>query len=316
MSDMQEQQDSAGQPHEGKAQDARPGYRTGFVAIVGRPNVGKSTLLNRLIGQKISIVSSKAQTTRHRVTGILTSDDAQFVFVDTPGFQTHHRNALNRTMNRTVSQVLADVDLVFFVIEAGRFGEDDRKVLEVIPADARVVLVINKVDLLKDKTRLLPFIDEVRARRNFVEIVPLSAERGRNVEALVAAATPLLPEGEPMYAEDEITDRSERFLAAEFLREKLFRLLGDELPYGIAVEIEKFEVEGNLRRIFAAVIVDKPGHKGIVIGKGGEKLKRISSEARVELEKLFDGKVYLEVWVKVKSGWTDDERALKSLGYE
>ena len=253
----------------------RAGFRTGFVAIVGRPNVGKSTLLNRLIGQKISIVSSKAQTTRHRVTGILTNDDAQFVFVDTPGFQTQHRNALNRSMNRTVSQVLADVDLVFFVIEAGRFGEDDRKVLEVIPADARVVLVINKVDLLKDKTRLLPFIDEVRALRDFVEIVPLSAERGRNVEALVATATPLLPQGEPMYAEDEITDRGERFLAAEFLREKLFRLLGDELPYGIAVEIEKFETEGNLRRIFAAVIVDKPGHKGIVIGKGGEKLKRI-----------------------------------------
>ncbi|MBN8440443.1 MAG: GTPase Era [Thauera sp.] len=304
MSDMNQSDQSAA------------GFRCGFVAIVGRPNVGKSTLLNRLIGQKISIVSSKAQTTRHRVTGILTNDDAQFVFVDTPGFQTHHRNALNRTMNRTVSQVLADVDLVFFVIEAGRFGEDDRKVLEVIPADARVVLVINKVDLLKDKARLLPFIDEVRALRDFVEIVPLSAERGRNVEALVTAATPLLPEGDAMYGEDEVTDRSERFLAAEFLREKLFRLLGDELPYGIAVEIEKFEVEGNLRRVFAAVIVDKPGHKGIVIGKGGEKLKRISSEARVELEKLFDGKVYLEVWVKVKSGWTDDERALKSLGYE
>ena len=315
MSDMDNQHDSTGEGRDAQ-QGGRPGFRTGFVAIVGRPNVGKSTLLNRLIGQKISIVSSKAQTTRHRVTGILTNDDVQFVFVDTPGFQTHHRNALNRTMNRTVSQVLADVDLVFFVIEAGRFGEDDRKVLEVIPADARVVLVINKVDLLKDKTRLLPFIDELRALRDFVEIVPLSAERGRNLEALVAAATPLLPEGEPMYAEDEITDRSERFLAAEFLREKLFRLLGDELPYGIAVEIEKFEVEGNLRRIFAAVIVDKPGHKGIVIGKGGEKLKRISSEARVELEKLFDGKVYLEVWVKVKSGWTDDERALKSLGYE
>ncbi|ANQ84810.1 GTP-binding protein Era [Azoarcus olearius] len=295
---------------------AKPGFRTGFVAIVGRPNVGKSTLLNRLIGQKISIVSSKAQTTRHRVTGILTNEGAQLVFVDTPGFQTQHRNALNRSMNRTVSQVLGDVDLVFFVIEAGRFGEDDRKVLEVIPADAQVVLVINKVDQLKDKSRLLPFIDQVRAAREFVEIVPLSAERGSNVEALVGAATPLLPEGAPMYEEDEITDRSERFLAAEFLREKLFRLLGDELPYGIAVEIEKFETEGNLRRIHAAVIVDKAGHKGIVIGKGGEKLKRVSTEARVELEKLFDGKVFLEVWVKVKSGWADDERALKSLGYE
>lgn len=314
MSDMNKPEQQAADIE--VTQDSGDGFRCGFVAIVGRPNVGKSTLLNRLIGQKISIVSSKAQTTRHRVTGILTNEGAQFVFVDTPGFQTHHRNALNRSMNRTVSQVLSDVDLVFFVIEAGRFGEDDRKVLEVIPADARVVLVINKVDLLKDKARLLPFIDEVRAQRDFVEIVPLSAERGRNLEALIAAAMPLLPEGAPMYAEDEITDRSERFLAAEFLREKLFRLLGDELPYGIAVEIEKFETEGNLRRIFAAVIVDKPGHKGIVIGKGGEKLKRISSEARVELEKLFDGKVYLEVWVKVKSGWADDERALKSLGYE
>ncbi len=292
------------------------GFHTGFVAIVGRPNVGKSTLLNRLIGQKISIVSSKAQTTRHRVTGILTNADAQFVFVDTPGFQTQHRNALNRSMNRTVSQVLSDVDLVFFVIEAGRFGDGDRKVMEVIPADAKVVLVINKVDQLKDKSRLLPFIDEVRALREFVEIVPLSAERGTNVNALIGAATPLLPTGAPMYAEDEITDRSERFLAAEFLREKLFRLLGDELPYGVAVEIEKFEVEGRLRRIHAAVIVDKAGHKAMVIGRGGEKLKRISSEARVELEKLFDGKVFLEVWVKVKSGWADDERALKSLGYE
>ncbi len=292
------------------------GFHTGFVAIVGRPNVGKSTLLNRLIGQKISIVSSKAQTTRHRVTGILTNADAQFVFVDTPGFQTQHRNALNRSMNRTVSQVLSDVDLVFFVIEAGRFGDGDRKVMEVIPADAKVVLVINKVDQLKDKSRLLPFIDEVRALREFVEIVPLSAERGTNVDALIGAATPLLPIGAPMYAEDEITDRSERFLAAEFLREKLFRLLGDELPYGVAVEIEKFEVEGRLRRIHAAVIVDKAGHKAMVIGRGGEKLKRISSEARVELEKLFDGKVFLEVWVKVKSGWADDERALKSLGYE
>ncbi|NMG34061.1 GTPase Era [Azoarcus sp. TTM-91] len=297
-------------------QPAEAAFRTGFVAIVGRPNVGKSTLLNRLIGQKISIVSSKAQTTRHRVTGILTEENAQFVFVDTPGFQTQHRNALNRSMNRTVSQVLSDVDLVFFVVEAGRFGEDDAKVLEVMPADAKVILVINKVDQLKDKATLLPFIDKLRQERDFVEIVPLSAERGANVQALIGAATPLLPEGAPMYEEDEITDRSERFLASEFLREKLFRLLGDELPYGIAVEIEKFETEGRLRRIYAAVIVDKASHKGIVIGKGGEKLKRISSEARVELEKLFDGKVFLEVWVKVKSGWADDERALKSLGYD
>ncbi|MDX5362684.1 MAG: GTPase Era [Pseudazoarcus pumilus] len=296
-------------------QESMP-FRTGFVAIVGRPNVGKSTLLNRLIGQKISIVSRKAQTTRHRVTGIRTDEHAQFVFVDTPGFQTRHRNALNRTMNRSVTQALADVDVVFFVIEAGRFGEDDRKVLELLPENGQVVLVINKVDRLADKTRLLPFIQQMSEARDFTAIVPLSAEKGANVDSLVSVTQKLLPEGAPVFEEDDITDRSERFLASEFLREKLFRLLGDELPYGIAVEIEKFETEGNLRRIFAAVVVDRDSHKGMVIGKGGEQLKRISSEARVELEKLFDGPVYLEVWVKVKSGWADDERALKSLGYE
>lgn len=298
------------------ATDGEDAYRTGFVAIVGRPNVGKSTLLNRLIGQKISIVSRKAQTTRHRVTGILTEAHAQFVFVDTPGFQTRHRNALNRSMNRSVTQALAEVDLVFFVIEAGRFGEDDRKVVSMLPADAQVVLVINKVDRLDDKSRLLPFIADMSAVFPFAEIVPLSAEKGMNVDTLVKAARPLLPIGEPIFGPDDITDRSERFLASEFLREKLFRLLGDELPYGMAVEIEKFETVGNLRRIFAAIIVDRDSHKGIVIGRNGEQLKRISSEARVELERLFDGKVYLEVWVKVKSGWADDERALKSLGYE
>ncbi|MDR3213101.1 MAG: GTPase Era [Azoarcus sp.] len=290
--------------------------RAGFVAIVGKPNVGKSTLLNRLIGQKISIVSSKAQTTRHRVTGILSTGNAQFVFVDTPGFQSRHRNALNRVMNRAVSQTLAGVDLVFFVVEADSFGDEDREALAVIPSEASVVLVISKIDRLADKRRLLPFIERLRNLREFAEIVPLSAERGHNCDALIAAATPLLPPGEPIYGEDEITDRSERFLAAEFLREKLFRLLGDELPYGLAVEIEKFETEGQLRRIHAAVIVDKPAHKGIVIGKGGDKLKRVASEARVEMERLFGGTVFLETWVKVKSGWADDERALKSLGYE
>ncbi|MDR2030733.1 MAG: GTPase Era [Azoarcus sp.] len=295
---------------------AAPVSRTGFVAIVGRPNVGKSTLLNRLIGQKISIVSNKAQTTRHRVTGILNAADAQFVFVDTPGFQTRHGNALNRAMNRAVTRTLASVDLVFFVVEAGRLTDEDHEALAAIPAEANVVLVINKVDRLADKRRLLPFIDQARGLREFVEIVPLSAARGHNCAALVAAVAPLLPHGAPLYGEDEITDRSERFLAAEFLREKLFRLLGDELPYGLAVDIEKFERVGELRRIHAAVIVDKPAHKGIVIGRDGGKLKRVASEARVDLEKLFDGKVFLEVWVKVRGGWADDERALKSLGYE
>ncbi|MFT4173144.1 MAG: GTPase Era [Rhodocyclaceae bacterium] len=293
-----------------------PVPHTGFVAIVGRPNVGKSTLLNRLVGQKISIVSRKAQTTRHRITGVLTEGDRQFVFVDTPGFQTKHRNALNRGMNRTVTQVLAEVDVIMFVIEAGRFTAEDRQVLSLMPKSARVVLVINKVDLQEDKGLLLPFIQQISSEFDFADIVPVSAQRGNNAPELLRTVGQYLPEAEWMFGEDDITDRSERFLASEFLREKLFRLVGEELPYGMAVEIEKFEIEGRLRRIHAAIIVDKDGHKGIVIGKGGERLKRISTEARMDLEKLFDGRVYLEVWVKVKSGWADDERALKSLGYE
>jgi len=291
-------------------------FRCGLIAIVGRPNVGKSTLSNRLVGQKISIVSRKAQTTRHRIHAVLTEPDAQFVFVDTPGFQKRHGNALNRVMNRTVTQALADVDLVFLLCEAGRLTDEDRAVVSLLPSGAKVMLVINKVDRLKDKTLLLPFIEQVGSLYPFAEIVPISAEKGSNVDRLLDAARGYLPVGEPMFEEDAVTDRSERFMASEFLREKLFRLLGDELPYGMAVEIEKFEVEGALRRIHAAVIVDKPGHKGIVIGKKGEKLKRIASDARRELEELLGGKVFLEVWVKVRGGWADDERALKSLGYD
>ncbi|MCB1938446.1 MAG: GTPase Era [Rhodocyclaceae bacterium] len=291
-------------------------FRTGLITIVGRSNVGKSTLMNRLVGVKVSIVSSKAQTTRHRVSGILTDARSQFVFVDTPGFQTRHLSALNRNMNRTVTQALADVDLVFFVVEAGRFTPEDEQVRDLLPRDGKTILVINKVDTLKDKGALLPFIQLCAQAYGYAEIVPLSAERGQNVDTLLNVARPYLPIGAPMYSPDDITDRSERFLAAEFLREKLFRLLGDELPYGIAVEIERFEVEGSMRRINAAVIVDKAGHKGIVIGKGGERLKRISTEARKAMEELFGARVYLEVWVKVKSGWSDDERALRSLGYD
>ncbi|NTV11420.1 MAG: GTPase Era [Zoogloea sp.] len=291
-------------------------FRCGFVAIVGRPNVGKSTLMNRLIGQKISIVSRKAQTTRHRVTGVLTNDSHQFVFVDTPGFQTRHKSALNRSMNRAVTQVFNDVDLVLMVIEAGRYGFEDEQVVKLLPPDAKVVLVINKVDRLEDKSRLLPFLEKMSAAYPFAEIVPLSASNGQNVDELVRAAGKYLPEGDPIFGPDDITDRSERFLAAEFIREKLFRQLGEELPYGMTVEIEKYEIEGSMRRIHAAIIVDKAAHKAMVIGKGGEKLKRMATDARVELEKLFDAKVFLEVWVKVKSGWADDERALKSLGYE
>jgi len=291
-------------------------FRAGHVAIVGRPNVGKSTLMNRLVGAKLSITSKKAQTTRHRIHGILTTEDRQFVFVDTPGFQTQHRNALNRAMNRNVAAALVDVDVVLFVIEANRWHDEDRAVLAKLPAETPVVLVINKVDRLKDKSQLLPFIAQRAAERAYAEVVPVSAEKEGNLDALLAAAGRHLPEGPPIFAPDELTDRSERFLAAELLREKLFRNLGEELPYGIAVEIEKFEEADGVRRIHAAVIVDKEAHKAIVIGKGGERLKRVSSDARKDMERLFDGKVWLETWVKVKSGWADDERALRSLGYE
>ncbi|MDD2885334.1 MAG: GTPase Era [Dechloromonas sp.] len=290
--------------------------RSGYIAIVGRPNVGKSTLLNHLIGEKISIVSRKAQTTRHRITGILTDAHSQFVFVDTPGFQTKFSNALNRAMNRGVTQTLNDVDVVLFVVEAGRYDAKDKAVVRLLPKDRPVILVVNKTDLLKDRTALLPFLAEVAADFDYTAVVPVSAAKGRQTKDLLDEARKHLPNDGLMFPEDELTDKSERFLAAEYIREKVFRLLGDELPYATAVEIEKFEIEGNLRRIFAAIVVDREGHKAIVIGKGGESLKRIASEARQDMERLFDGKVYLEVWVKVKSGWNDDERLLKSLGYE
>ncbi|MFY9329723.1 MAG: GTPase Era [Georgfuchsia sp.] len=291
-------------------------FHTGYLAVVGRPNVGKSTLVNRLVGARVSITSRKAQTTRHRIHGVLTNADCQFIFVDTPGFQTARKNALNRLMNRSVSQTLADVDVVLFVIEAGRWGKDDQELLPQLPTERPVLLVINKIDRIADKTALLPFIQKVSAEYAFTEILPLSAESGSGLDELLRTAGKYLPPGEPVFSADDITDRSERFLAAELLREKLFRNLGEELPYGIAVEIEKFEQENELRRIFAAVIVDREAHKAIVIGKGGERLKRISTDARKDMEKLFGGKVWLETWIKVKSGWADDERALKSLGYE
>ena len=290
--------------------------KSGYVAIVGRPNVGKSTLLNRLIGEKISIVSRKAQTTRHRIMGILTNPDAQYVFVDTPGFQTKHTNALNRAMNRGVTQALADVDVVIFVVEAGRFDEKDAAVINLLPADRPVIVAVNKTDQIKDKTQLLPFLAGLGARHDFAAIVPVSAAKGKQLDDLLVETRKHLPHDELLFGEDEITDKSEKFLAAEYIREKLFRLIGDELPYAATVEIEKFELDGELRRIHAAIVVDRDGHKAIIIGKGGETLKRIATEARQDMERLFDGKVFLEVFVKVKSGWADDERLLKSLGYE
>lgn len=295
---------------------APPATRSGFIAIVGRPNVGKSTLLNRLIGQKISIVSRKAQTTRHRITGIRTDGPLQYVFVDTPGFQTRYRSALNEAMNRGVTTTLAEVDVVLFVIEANKFDSRDVEVMKLLPRQQPVILVVNKADLLQEKARLLPFIERMASQFAFTAIVPVSAKKIQQVDTLLEAIQPLLPEGPHHYEEDQVTDRSERFLAAELIREKIFRLVGDELPYSTAVEIEKYEEEGHLRRIFAAISVDRDAQKAILIGKDGEKLKEISTQARTDMEKMFEAKVYLEVWVKVKSGWADDTRLIRHFGYE
>ncbi len=293
-----------------------PPFHSGFIAIVGRPNVGKSTLLNHLIGQKVSITSRKAQTTRHRITGILTEERTQFVFVDTPGFQTQHLNTLNRGLNRVVSSSLRDVNVVLFVIEARHFDERDRQVMQLLPKHAPVLLVINKVDVMSDKSELLPFIQDIAKEREFAGIVPVSARKDKQLDTLLDAIRPFLPEGEKIYPEDEITDRNERFLAAELVREKVFRFTGEELPYSVSVIIEQFKMDGKLRRIHAAILVDKDAHKAMLLGKNGEKMKGIATQARLDMEKLFDGKVYLEVWVKVRSGWADDARVLKSLGYE
>ena len=284
-------------------------YRCGFVAIVGRPNVGKSTLMNHLIGQKISITSKKAQTTRNRVTGIYTDDTAQFVFVDTPGFQTNHRNALNDRLNQNVTEALSGVDVVVFVVEAMRFTDADRVVLKQLPKHTPVVLVVNKIDKdkAKDKFALEAFINEVRQEFEFTASEAVSAKHGLRIANLLELLKPYLPESIPMYPEDMVTDKSSRFLAMEIVREKLFRYLGEELPYAMNVEVEQFEEEeSGLFRIYIAVLVDKDSQKAILIGKGGEKLKKISTEARLDMEKLFDTKVFLKIWVKVKSGWADD----------
>jgi GTP-binding protein Era len=288
----------------------------GLVAIVGRPNVGKSTLLNALVGQKVSITSAKAQTTRHRITGIRTVDDSQFVFVDTPGFQTKHAAALNRTLNRTVNSVLGDVDVVLFVVEAGRFGLDDAKVLALMPEGKPIFLIANKLDTVVRRADLAPWLKGMQERYQFAEFVPLTAKKDADVQRLLGIVKPYLPVQPWFYEEDALTDRTDKFLASEIIREKLFRLTGDELPYTSTVVIDKFEEEGNLRRIAATIVVERDSHKGIVIGNGGERLKRIGSEARQELEKLMDAKVFIELWVKVRSGWADDEAHLRSYGYE
>ncbi len=297
------------------------GQRCGLIAIVGKPNVGKSTLMNALVGQKISITSRKAQTTRHRITGIHTRGSAQFVFVDTPGFQTKHSTALNKSLNKTVMGAIGDVDLILFVVEAGSFTLADAKVLSLFKPGIPTLLIANKLDTVHRRGEIAPWLKGMQERHPFAEFVPMSAKKRDDIERLYGICEKYLPEQAWWYAEDELTDRSEKFLASETVREKLFRFTGDELPYTSTVVIDKFDEEKSKQhkrfiRIAATIVVERDGHKAMVIGEKGEKLKRISTEARQELEKLLDAKVFLEVWVKVRSGWADDEARVRSFGYE
>lgn len=294
----------------------RGGFHSGVIGVVGRPNVGKSTLLNRLVGETVSITSARPQTTRHVIRGILTTARCQYVFVDTPGYQTRRSSTLNRLMNRRVVASLGSVDLVFLVMEAMVFRAEDRRVRALLPQDKPVILVVNKIDRVRPRTNLLPYLETVAAAGGFAEVVPVSAAHGENLAELLRVTEEHLPSGAPLYPPDEITDRPERFLAAEFLREKLFRRLGDELPYGLTVEIERFEDARGVRRIAAAVIVDKASHRPIVIGRHGALLKVAATQARLDMERVFGAKVFLDVWVKVRSGWADDELALRNLGYD
>ena len=293
------------------------GKRCGYVAIVGRPNVGKSTLLNPLLGHKLSITSRKPQTTRHTLLGIKTVDDTQIIYVDTPGIHKQEHRAINRYMNRSAAAAIADVDVIVFVIERLQWTEEDQLVLEKLQnSQVPVLLVVNKVDQLEDKESLLPFLQEMLGKYPFAEVIPMSALKSVNTEALEEAIVKLLPESMHFFPEDQLTDRTERFIAAEFVREKIMRRLGSELPYQIAVEIEQFKREGKLLTIHALILVERESQKAIVIGKGGEKLRMIGQEARLDMEKFFDQKVMLKLWVKVKQGWSDDERALRSLGFD
>ena len=293
----------------------------GLVAIVGKPNVGKSTLLNALVGQKISITSRKAQTTRHRITGMRTEGATQFVFVDTPGFQTRHSTALNKSLNKTVMGAVGDVDLVLFVVEAGSFTTADAKVLALLKPGIPVLLVANKLDNVHRRGDIAPWLGEMQERHAFTEFFPMSAKQPKDIERLLGVCEKYLPEQAWWHGEDELTDRSEKFLASEMVREKLFRLTGDELPYTSTVVIDKFEEEpspkhGRMVKIAATIVVERDSHKAMVIGDKGERLKRIGTEARQELEKLMGAKVFLELWVKVRTGWADDEARVRSFGYE
>jgi GTPase len=295
--------------------------RCGLIAIVGKPNVGKSTLLNALVGQKISITSRKAQTTRHRILGIRTEGVTQCVFADTPGFQTIHGNALNKSLNKTVSGTVSGVDLVLLVVEAGSFTPADAKVLKLLGQNAKVILIANKFDTYHRRAEIAPWLQAMQEQYNYAEIIPMSAKNARDIERLLAVCEKYLPEQPWIYGEDELTDRSEKFMAAEMVREKLFRLTGDELPYTSTVVVDQFSEEpgktsNRLVRIAATIVVERDGHKAMVIGEGGERLKRIGMEARIELERLMDAKVFLQLWVKVRGGWADNAAHLKSYGYE
>jgi GTP-binding protein Era len=291
-------------------------FRCGSVAIVGRPNVGKSTLLNRLVGQKLSITSDRPQTTRHRIVGVLTRDDAQLLFLDSPGFQTRVGGPLNRVLNRTALQVAEDADLTLLVCDAQAWTPGDDEFAKRLGRHRPRLLVLNKIDQVVDKARLLPRVQKLQDDYGFDEIVPVSARTGRQIDVLIELCAKRVPEGPALFEPDALTDRSERFLAAEMIREKLFRQLGDELPYQSTVEIERFEELPALRRIFASVLVERDAQKGIVVGHGGERIRRLSTDAREELEKLFGCRVYLELFVKVKSGWADSEASLRAHGYE
>jgi len=319
-------------------------FKCGTIALVGRPNMGKSTLLNALVGQKISITSRKAQTTRYRIAGVQTRDSAQFIFIDTPGFQTRVMNTLNQTLNRTVTSTLNDVDVICFIVEAGYWGADDAKVLRLLPSDKPVLLIANKLDLFASRfeipqdrdTALFEFMGmmgqtwgEIAAQTKgfesesissplgeFAEIIPMSGKNKDDIGRLLDIIEEHLPDGVAVYDAETLTDRSERFMAAEILREKVFRYTGDELPYASSVVIDQFKLDGKMRRIAATILVDRDSHKAMIIGQKGERLKKISTEARLDMEKLFDGKVFLETWVKVKRGWADDLAELRAQGLE
>ncbi|MDX1811786.1 MAG: GTPase Era [Gammaproteobacteria bacterium] len=290
--------------------------KTGFISIVGRPNVGKSTLLNKMLGQKISITSRKPQTTRHTITGIRTTDSSQMIFVDTPGIHKKQPKAMNQYMNRSALQSLHDVDLVLFVVEGTRWTDEDENVLQKLQTvKCPVILLVNKIDVIKEKEQLLPHLKTLSEKYQFHDVIPVSAKHGDQLGNLYKVIEDLLPEGQAFYSEDQITDRSSRFLASEIVREKLMRTLGQELPYALTVEIEQFKDNGGLLEIAAVCWVERKGQKAILIGKQGSKLKEIGKQARIDMEKLFDQKVFLQLWVKVKEGWSDDIRALRSLGY-